>query len=233
MSDNSHRISTIVRLLQLSDSALPIGMFSFSSGVENGVGEGVIRDAASLERYLHDILERTLTSDCIVALAAYRATIDGDEPLLHRANHMALLTKLGDEQQRMSLRMGNKLAQLGAAITGDARLAAWAEAIAKGEVTPTLSATQGLLSATIGIDRRAMTASMLFGTCNMILGAALRLMRISHIETQRIIYRLSGGMEQQIERVVDADLDEICSFAPMAEILSSLHEKGNQRMFMS
>src|SRR4051812_4217026 len=46
-----------LRLLQLGDSALPIGGYSHSWGLEAAVQRGGVRDAATLERWLASWLE--------------------------------------------------------------------------------------------------------------------------------------------------------------------------------
>src|SRR5213080_1481336 len=47
-------------LLQLGDSALPIGGYSHSWGLEAAIDRGLVRDAASLEGWTHTYLRMTL-----------------------------------------------------------------------------------------------------------------------------------------------------------------------------
>lgn len=67
----------------------------------------------------------------------------------------------------------------------------------------------------------------------MVLSAALRLVRVSHYDTQSILFRLSGEVPALYEAVRLLRLDEMSAFAPQADILASLHEKGEMRMFMN
>lgn len=233
MSRISKDMAHMMHLLQLSDSALPVGMFSFSAGLESAVTEGLVADRTTLRSFIYDAVERTLHSDCIVALAAHRASRSGNYALLRYINEVAELTLLSDERRLMSQRMGRKLLQLATEITQHRTILAWANATNRDNITPSLAATQGVIFAAAGLGERQMTSSLLYSAASMILGAALRLMRISHIETQRILYAIGSESGELFDRIVDSDIDDVCSFAPQTELCTSLHERGTNRMFMS
>ena len=48
---NKRSLVQLLHLLQLSDSALPVGGFSFSNALESAVQYGVVSDADTLFRY--------------------------------------------------------------------------------------------------------------------------------------------------------------------------------------
>lgn len=48
--------TTVMRLLEFTDSAFPVGTFSFSNGLETAAEEGLVHDAATLEQYTQDIV---------------------------------------------------------------------------------------------------------------------------------------------------------------------------------
>jgi urease accessory protein len=67
----------------------------------------------------------------------------------------------------------------------------------------------------------------------MILSAALRLMKISHVDTQRILYRLDAGADADYEAAAATQLADMAGFAPLAEILAAVHVKAHVRLFMN
>jgi urease accessory protein len=67
----------------------------------------------------------------------------------------------------------------------------------------------------------------------MILSAALRLMKVSHVDTQRILYRLDTGADAAYEAAAAARLEDMAGFAPLAEILAAVHVKAHVRLFMN
>ena len=72
-----------------------------------------------------------------------------------------------------------------------------------------------------------------YGVAATILGAALRLMKISHVETQKILYELNGAWKRAYESAAAARLSDMAGYAPMTEILAAVHAKAHVRLFMS
>ena len=58
-------ITRLMRLLEFSDSAFPVGTFSFSNGLETAAFEGIVYDAQTLEQYTRTALRQTIYSDAI------------------------------------------------------------------------------------------------------------------------------------------------------------------------
>ena len=71
-------ITRLMRLLEFSDSAFPVGTFSFSNGLETAAFEGIVYDAQTLEQYTRTALRQTIYSDAIAALIAFRAAAGGN-----------------------------------------------------------------------------------------------------------------------------------------------------------
>ena len=68
----------------------------------------------------------------------------------------------------------------------------------------------------------------------MILSAALRLMRIGHVDTQRILFAQNADVEAAYLRAArGATLDDMATFAPLTDILAAVHVKSHVRMFMN
>jgi urease accessory protein len=65
----------------------------------------------------------------------------------------------------------------------------------------------------------------------MLLGAALRLMRISHYETQQLLARLAPEVEADYRAVLALEPDDVATFAPMLEVRAAQHELGRARLF--
>jgi urease accessory protein len=61
----------------------------------------------------------------------------------------------------------------------------------------------------------------------------LRLMKISHVETQKVLYELNGGVEAAYERAAASRLSDMSGYAPLSEILAAVHAKAHVRLFMS
>ena len=226
-------MAVLMRLMEFSDSTLPTGGFSFSCGLETAVAGGLVFDAATLEEYLRDAVRQSQHTDLIAMLHARRACLAGDYESLLAADSAAWLCKLNDELRTMTSRMGRKLGELAVQISGDATARRWTADIAAGRTHGTYAAAQGSVFGACGADERQAAVSLLYGAASVILGAALRCMRVSHIDTQRILWRLAGDAGRMYDEVSGATLDNIENFSPQLDILAAMHEKGTSRMFMN
>lgn len=104
-------ITRMMRFLEFSDSAFPVGTFSFSNGLESAAFEGIVYDATTLEQYTYTALQQTIYSDAIAALIGFRAAAKRDYPLIRKADQQIILCKMNAEARLMLTRMGKKMAE--------------------------------------------------------------------------------------------------------------------------
>ena len=121
--------ASLSRMLQFGDSMFPIGSFSFSSGLESAIQEGVVTNAATLSAFAQTALEQAARGDCIALIAAHRAATADDINTLVRIDAQVYARKLSDEARTMSVRMGKKFTEMGVAVVGAPLLRAWRECI--------------------------------------------------------------------------------------------------------
>lgn len=228
-----NKATTLMRLLQFTDSAFPVGTFSFSNGLETAAGQGLVRDAATLEAYTRDIARQAAFTDGVAALHALRSYRTGDYDGILEADRQAILCKMNAEARLMTQRMGKKLAELSDHIFPDPTVARWLGDV-KGGLTPGVyPVAQGIVFAACGITERELFCSHQYGVANMVLSAALRCVRVSHYDTQSILFRMSDEMDELYDTAAGMDFADMYTFVPQVDILASLHEKGTQRMFMN
>lgn len=230
MSDNT---TALMQLLALTDSAFPVGTFSFSNGLETAADTGLVHDATTLEAYAREIARQAAFTDGVATLHAARSYCREDFGGILEADRQALLCKMNAEARQMTCRMGKKLAELYTRIAADATLARWLDAIEKGDAPGSYPAAQGIVFASSGIDERELFCSHQYGAITTVLNAALRCVRVSHYDTQRIFFRLSARTEALYTEAAAMDYDDMNAFAPQTDILASLHEKGTKRLFMN
>src|SRR5689334_12339536 len=102
-----------LRLLQLGDSALPIGGYSHSWGLEATIDAGFVRDPAGLERWTRLWLRYTLApAEGVVVAACCRAAEAGDWPALANANQLLWATLIPPTLRHASRDLGEQLLAL-------------------------------------------------------------------------------------------------------------------------
>lgn len=224
----------IMHLLQMTDSTFPVGTFSFSNGLETASFEGIVTDAESLEQYTRSVALQAAYSDGVAALIAFRAAQENNLAAIEEIDRGLMLFKMNDEARMMLQRMGKKLAELSVRLFPEkSMISEWLEDI-KGNKTPgTYPVAQGIAFASAGLSEEELFASHQYGVINMVLSAALRCVRVSHYDTQEILQRLSKDVEKLYSEAKEMSFEDMNCFVPEMDILASLHEKGNMRMFMN
>lgn len=100
-------------LLQLGDSALPIGGYSHSWGLEAAVEQGTVRDAAGLENWLRHWLRFALAPfEGVVVAAVCRTVGEQDWPAALEANELLWTGVTPPTLRRASAEMGEQLLAL-------------------------------------------------------------------------------------------------------------------------
>lgn len=239
---------SLVRMLQFGDSMLPIGGFAFSSGVESAVQKGVVHDAETLRRFTLTALEQAARGDAVAVAWGVRTVAGpGGEALpenrpeqreaslrrLEDIDHEVFARKLSEETRSMSSRMGKKLAEMSAHVTGRTLMAEWLERIRAGQTPGTYPATLALLFADLGMSVKQTLTVHQYGVAMTILNASLRLLRVTHLDTQAILFGLGPEFEAQCELAARLPLRQMSNYAPMTDILAAVHVRAHVRLFMN
>jgi urease accessory protein len=223
----------LTRMLQFGDSVLPIGGFAFSGGLESAIQKRTVFDAASLHGFVRTAVEQASRGDAIAVICAHRAALAGDIEELVRIDELVLSRKLSGETRAMSVRMGRKFAELAAQVTGTAEMQDWRGRVVSGVTPGCYPVALAVNFAAQRLSARDAFVVHQYGVAATILSAALRLMRVSHIDTQRMLFELSAGSDASYEIAARSDLEAMAGFAPMTEILASVHVKAHVRLFMN
>jgi urease accessory protein len=220
-------------MLQFGDSVFPIGGFAFSGGLESAIQKRVVTDAATLLDFARTAVEQANRGDGIALVSAHRAALDGDVDELVRIDERVYARKLSGEMRTMSVRMGKKFTEMGAQVTGSAPLRVWRERVEAGTTPGCYPVALAVNFAAQGLSARDAFVVHQYGVAATTLSAALRLMRVSHVETQQMLYALNADVETAYQSAAGASLSDMAGFAPLAEILAAVHVKAHVRLFMS
>lgn len=229
-----HRpLPDLLHLLQFGDSALPVGAFSFSNGLESAVQHNLVHDPDTLREFVMTTMHRSATSDGVAMLCAHRAHAAGDMAALLVIDRATYERKLDEETRLMAVRMGRKLSELADVVIGDKLNLDWLDRIRRGATAGTHAVSLAMALGALGIPRRDAFGVQQYGVATTVLSAALRLMRMSFLDTQKILLDTTATVAAAYDEVADAALDDMASFAPMTDILAAMHAKGRIRMFMN
>ena len=198
------------RLLQLASPTLPVGAYSYSGGLEAAIEAGLVTDAASVRRWIGDVLEHSV--------------LKMEAPLLLRMieqpevqwNEMFLASRETAELRAETVQMGYSFNRLLPELGVEACPfeepsfpAAYAQAVRAWGIAP----------------RDALIAYLWAWLENQVM-AALKAVPLGQTDGQKILLALGARLQEVNE-------EEPGNFAPGLAILSSRHEIQYSRLFRS
>ena len=219
---------SLLAALQNADSFFPGGATAFSWGLEALHADGHVRSPADVERFLTGQIERRWTSsDRVFLIAAHRA--GGDLARVAEIDRRLAAMILPRELREGTIRTGGALLEVHRRL-GTPGAEAYRRLIGAGEAHGCLAVVQGLLWSAIGLDADQAAAMSAHALCVGVVGAALRLGIIGHIEAQRIVSAVRPLAAAGVA-APETKVEQAHAFAPSADIAAMRHETQGIRLF--
>jgi urease accessory protein len=222
-----------LRILQLGDSALPIGGYSHSWGLEAAVAQGLVNDAAGLERWVRQWLVHAAGPLEGVAVAAVFFAADNRDWGVAVAANELLWTSLTPSTLRHASRdMGEQLLSL-------AESWPWAATVTQ-ELRRHLPDGQwhhapvfGALASVCSDSTAEAVAVFLHQTALGMIGAGVRAIPIGHTHGQQILARLQDDLQTLAEDLAQRPLETAGTSCPAYEVLCYEQSRLYTRLFRS
>lgn len=213
----------LLKLLTLSSTALPVGAYCYSQGVESAIEQGMIHDEASSIAYFEEVLEMLLVRFELPVLKRLMQFHEDQAQFDHWAN----IYRASRESKEL-LAESKQLAF---------SLNAWIRDVLKLPVTvkkqlgfvPVYAQLCGRLELDPAEVLTAYTFTVLE---NQVLGA-VKTVPLGQMSGQRILWHLHGLIPQAIEKALSLQDDELSSALPQYAMLSMQHETQYSRLFRS
>ncbi len=218
-------------LMQLADSFFPSGMFGLSGGMESFVKSGRVKNGNDVLRFIRQQMKfQILPCDCAVLSAVMKAAKKGDIAGAVAADNKYYSMKLVREVRIASSRSGRQLLNTIVHMTNDKFPIKFYAKVEAKESAGTYPACLAVAAWALRIPEKSALRMMLYSYCVSIVGSAVRLGVISHIEGQNILTPLARDVNCAKAARNTADLWQL---APLAEILQMQHEQDDLRMFIT
>lgn len=225
--------TSLVAVLQLADSFFPSGSITLSHGLEAFIS---LRPQSQQEMLplLQDYLHHKIASCDLVAYAhAYRAARQSHCERLLTIDQFLTATLIPHELRQGSARSGRAMLDTLTPLMDNELLQDFAQAVKKGRGDGNAAVVFGIVSALWDIPLRAGGIIQLYTFTVSFLGAAIRLGCIGHREAQRLLLFLRPQFSALVDEACQRNLDEMGSFAPVADIHAMQHAYLPVRLFSS
>ena len=225
--------ASLIATLQLADSLFPSGTVTLSHGLEAFVAKQSI-SPRDIEALLEDYLQGKVTTSDLVAYAhAYRATEEHSVEQLRKVDHYLTSLLWAQDLRQASMRSGRAILHTARALSDSSVLQHFTDEVQTGSSDGNAVVCFGLLCSLWQIPIRSGGLVHLYTFAVSFLGAAMRLGCLGHRETQRILLNLRPQFPALVDEARTRELDEMSTFAPLADIRAMQHVYLPVRLFAS
>jgi urease accessory protein len=192
--------------------AFPIGVFSYSSGLESAISRGDVGDRDSLATWLStSSLHGTAFTDAVFL----RAAMDDED-----VNDLCLALCAGAERHQ-------ETTELAAAFTAVMRQTQ-AITLPPGLAYPVAI---GMTARQLNLQPQAVLVAFLQAVCMNQISVAVRAVPIGQIDGQSCLVSLAPVIQQAAVHAMATGVDAVGSFAPGADLCALEHETATQRIY--
>ena len=213
----------LLSLLTLSSTALPIGAYCYSQGVESAIDRGLIHDEASSIVYFEEVLEMLLVRFELPVLKRLMQFSEDAEQF----DYWASFYRASRESKEL-LAESKQLAF---------SLNAWIRDVLKQPVTVKkhlgFVPVYGHLCGSLGLNETDVLTAYTFTVLENQVLAAVKTVPLGQMSGQRILWYLHGLIPEAINRALKLKDTEISSALPQYAMLSMHHETQYSRLFRS
>ena len=227
-----------LRLLQLTDSALPIGSTAHSFGLETLAVEGNL-SVTQLEAFLQDYLMEAAKLEATFCRLGYRlASLTERDSMLRgwlELNNRLSAFKTARESRVASATLGRRFLQLVASLE-DEPLLLDVQNVAKTHGADShYSSAFGLVGGIFSIEEMTVVLAYLQQSLQSLIFTFQRLLPLGQSQASAIIWRLKPTLlvVAAESRVLALHPEDIAVFTPLPDLASMRHPALEPRLFVS
>lgn len=221
-------------MMQLSDSFFPAGLYTMSNGLEALYRQKMVTSPDGVRDLIQMYyLQQAGPADCVALTNAYdfaaSANLDGlllVDDIIHKV-------KLVKEQRDASVRSGRQLIKCILSLGNNPLVTQYHNEILQSNTPGTYPVSFSIAAQQFGISKQNACLMLFYGFGVSIVGAALRLGIIQHLESQQILDSLKPVISDQVSKYISKPYDQIWQFCPQADIMQMHHEKMETKMFIT
>jgi urease accessory protein len=227
-------------LLQFADGLFPAGGHAHSFGLESYVQSGRVTTRDDLQAFVEVLLLGSAgPADAVAVVAAARATRAGDFAALLELDARLDALKPARELREASRQMGRQTLRAAVCLLDTLVLTALFEDVEERRTPGHHPLVFGVVGQALGCGDEEAAAAYLYSTSVVVVGAALRLLRLGQVDGQRTLWAMRPLIARLAREAAangssaTSDEPEPWSFAPGIDVAGMRHARLEARLFRS
>ena len=229
-----NELMKLLFMLQVANSAFPIGVFNHSYGFETLIDRGAISNVKTLDMACRDwLLYGVAPVDGAGVVSAHRAALAGDVNQLVELDNLVGALKLAREIREASYKIGRAFLKTVLEVFRPAGMTPYTQAVKEGKCEGHQAVAFGVAATAFGIPETETVLVFLQSAFTSLVGVAGRLIPLGQVETQRIIAGAWPLLLQAVEVTKSRKPEEFGTMTAALDIAGMHHERLYSRLCMS
>jgi len=234
MNERASVIQQKLTMNQLADSFFPSGSYTLSHGLESLIQQNKIQQPQDIIDFLQILLHQKIASCDLVALIhAFNASATGESDRIKYVAELLYAQTTIETTRKTQIQSGRALLMVAQSTWQDPQLDLLDRDRALNRFYCLHPVVFGVVGRVANLNVTDTAVAFLHGFITGILGAAIRLGSLGHLQAQTILLQLAPDIEAALQTASSMNLDEMWICAPTVDIAQMRHSKLNSRLFAS
>ncbi|MGF1587981.1 MAG: urease accessory protein UreF [Pleurocapsa sp.] len=234
MKTQASTIKQKLTLIQLADSFFPSGSYTLSHGLESLIQQDKIQQPKDLIAFLQILLANKIAPCDLVALIhAYRASAADDLEQVKQVAAQLSAQTLIETTRKAQRQSGRALLMVAQSTWEHPHLTALERSRTLNQFYCLHPIVFGVVSNIASLSITDTSLAFLHSFVTGVLGAAIRLGSLGHLQAQQILLQLAPDIEAAYHKAALIELDEMWTCTPTIDLAQMHHAKLSTRLFAS